>query len=56
LNTRNFGLHSLRSGGASSASNPGVCEGLLQKHGRWQSETSKIYTLEKVTKLDEVCL
>ena len=36
-----FGLHSLRSGGATTAGNAGVPERLIQKHGRWKSESSK---------------
>ena len=35
-----FGLHSLRSGGATTAGNSGVPERLIQKHGRWKSESS----------------
>ena len=30
-----FGLHSLRSGGASAAANSGVSDRLIGKHGRW---------------------
>ena len=36
-----FGLHSLRSGGASAASNNGSSERLIGKHGRWSSSTSR---------------
>ena len=36
-----FGLHSLRSGGASEAGNAGVPDRLIMKHGRWTSEKSK---------------
>ena len=32
-----YGLHSLRSGGASAAINNGVSERLVGKHGRWKS-------------------
>ena len=35
-----FGLHSLRSGGATAAGNV-VTERLIQKHGRWMAESSK---------------
>ena len=35
-----FGLHSLRSGGATAAGNV-VTERLIQKHGRWKAESSK---------------
>ena len=37
LNSTSFGLHSLRSGGASAAANFGVSDRLIQKHGRWKS-------------------
>ena len=36
-----FGLHSLRSGGATSAANIGVKDRLFKKHGRWKSEKAK---------------
>ena len=35
-----FGLHSLRSGGATAAGNV-VPERLIQKHGSWKAESSK---------------
>ena len=35
--SRDYGLHSLRSGGASTAINNGVSERLIGKHGRWKS-------------------
>ena len=35
-----FGLHSLRSGGATAAGNV-VPERSIQKHGRWKVESSK---------------
>ena len=38
---RRFGLHSLRSGGASAAANAGVSDRLFKRHGRWRSETAK---------------
>ena len=41
LNSKKFGLHSLRSGGATTASNLGVSNRLFQKHGRWKSERVK---------------
>ena len=37
----NFGLHSLRSGGASSAANNGVSDSLISKQSRWFSEKVK---------------
>ena len=36
-----FGLHSLRSGGASAAANLGVSDRLIGKHGRWSGSTSR---------------
>ena len=36
-----YGLHSLRSGGASEAANNGVSDRLISKHGRWSSNTSR---------------
>ena len=38
---KQFGLHSLRSGGASAAANAGVPDRLFKRHGRWRSETAK---------------
>ena len=36
-----FGLHSLRSGGASMAANSGVSDKVFQRHGRWKSTKAK---------------
>ena len=36
-----FGLHSLRSGGATAAAAAGVEDRLFKKHGRWKSEKAK---------------
>ena len=36
-----FGIHSLRSGGATAAANSGVPDRLFKKHGRWRSENAK---------------
>ena len=36
-----FGLHSLRSGGATTAANAGVPDRLFKRHGRWRSENVK---------------
>ena len=41
LNGKNFGLHSLRSGGATSAAERGVSDRLLKIHGRWKSDFSR---------------
>lgn len=40
-NIKYFGLHSLRSGGASAACNFGISDRLFKRHGRWRSETAK---------------
>jgi hypothetical protein len=38
LKTRyKFGLHSLRSGGATAAANYGIKDRLFKRHGRWRS-------------------
>ena len=36
-----FGLHSLRAGGATAAASAGVPDRLFKRHGRWRSETAK---------------
>ena len=41
LSSESYGLHSLRSGGASAAINNGVSERLVGKHGRWKSGYSR---------------
>ena len=41
LDPKEFGLHSLRSGGATAAANLGVKDRLFKKHGRWKSEKVK---------------
>ena len=41
LDPNNFGLHSLRSGGATTAANAGVPDRLFKRHGRWRSENAK---------------
>ena len=38
---KSYGLHSLRSGGASAAASFGVADRLFKRHGRWKSDTSK---------------
>ena len=40
-NPTDFGLHSLRSGGATKAANAGVPDRLFKRHGRWKSENAK---------------
>ena len=39
-----FGLHSLRSGGATAAAQQQVPERLIKVHGRWRSDTVRLYT------------
>ena len=41
LDEKLFGLHSLRSGGATVAANNGVKDRLFKRHGRWKSEKAK---------------
>ncbi|XP_076093969.1 integrase/recombinase xerD homolog [Mytilus galloprovincialis] len=41
LEKSNFGLHSLRAGGATAAASAGINDRLFKKHGRWASETAK---------------
>ena len=36
-----FGVHSLRAGGATAAAGRGISDRLFKKHGRWRSETAK---------------
>ena len=52
-----FGLHSLRSGGASAAANAGISDRLFKKHGRWKSEKAKDgYVKENLSSLLSVSL
>ena len=41
LDKRQFGVHSLRSGGASAAAQAGVPDRWFKRHGRWRSENAK---------------
>lgn len=41
LDTKQFGIHSLRAGGASAAANAGVPDRMFKRHGRWCSENAK---------------
>lgn len=50
LDKKKFGLHSLRSGGATAAAAAGVNDRIFKKHGRWKSETAKDgYVREKLS-------
>ena len=49
LNVKEFGTHSMRKGGATSAAKNHVIDRLILKHGRWVSERSKdMYITEEV--------
>ena len=51
LKAVDFGLHSLRSGGATAAYSCGVSDRLFKIHGRWKSEQAKDgYVLEDIQK------
>jgi len=39
--TKDFGLHSLRSGRASAVAKAGVPDQLFRQHGQWKSEVCK---------------
>ena len=41
LNKSKFGLHSLRSGGATAAASAGVNDRVFKKHGRWKTDKAK---------------
>ena len=41
LDPKEFGVHSLRSGGATAAANAGVPDRWFKRHGRWVSENAK---------------
>ena len=41
LNWKDYGLHSLRAGGASLAANKGIPNRLFKRHGRWKSNRAK---------------
>ncbi|XP_071092747.1 integrase/recombinase xerD homolog [Haliotis cracherodii] len=40
-NIKHYGLHILRSGGASAAANNGIPDRMFKRHGRWRSEKAK---------------
>ena len=41
IDSSSYGLHSYRAGGTTQASNNGVSERLISKHGRWSADTSR---------------
>ena len=50
LDKNKFGLHSLRSGGATAATAAGIDDRLFKKHGRWKSDKAKDgYVKESIT-------
>ena len=49
---KQFGLHSLRSGGATAAAQAGIADRLFKRHGRWRSEAAKDrYVLDSMSAL-----
>jgi hypothetical protein len=50
LDKKKFGLHSLRSVGATAAATAGIDDRLFNKHGRWKSDKAKDgYVKESIT-------
>lgn len=50
LDTKHFGLHSLRSGGATAAASAQIEDRLFKKHGRWKTDKAKDgYVKENIT-------
>ena len=41
MDPKQFGMHSLRAGGATAAANAGVPDRLFKRHGHWRSESAK---------------
>ena len=41
LNPNHFGLHSMRAGGCTAATDAGVANRLVTRHGRWGGQPSK---------------
>lgn len=41
LDSKKYGMHSLRSGAASAAANSGINDRLFKRHGRWRSDKAK---------------
>ena len=51
-----YGLHSLRSGGASAAANAGISDRLFKRHGRWKLDRAKDgYVKDNINSLLSVC-
>ena len=52
LDKTKFGLHSLRSGGATAAANFGISDRLFKRHGRWRTDKAKGgYVKDDISKL-----
>ena len=41
IDSKQFGWHSLRAGGATAAANAGIPDRLFKRHGRWKTESAK---------------
>ena len=41
FDTKQFGMHSFRAGGATAAANASIPDKLFKCHGRWRSEAAK---------------
>ena len=41
MDPKQFGMHSLRAGGATAAANAGMPDRLFKRHGHWKSESAK---------------
>ncbi|XP_065190681.1 uncharacterized protein LOC135821613 [Sycon ciliatum] len=54
VNPDGYGLHGLRSGGASTAAAPGVPDRLIQRQGGWRSDAMKAYIQESLPNLLQV--
>ena len=55
LDCAKFGVHSLRSGGATEAANRAVPDRLFKRHGRWASDSSKdLYVKDNIKNLLKV--
>ena len=48
-NAKNYGLHSLRSGGATMAAANHIPDRLIKIHGRWRSDSSKDRYIQHTT-------
>lgn len=50
LDPSEYGTHSLRSGGASSAATHGITHEQIKSHGRWKTDSAKERYIEKDSK------